>query len=445
VSVRFLIGDARAKLKELPDESVHCVVTSPPYFGLRDYGTAQWEGGDPACDHRESSETRTANSAAASTLGGGKGNTHRSHAFGRVCGKCGARCIDSQIGLEATPAAYVAELVAVFREVRRVLRSDGTVWLNVGDSYSAQGGGKAPGLYEDKRSDGATWQAPRKPVGGLKPKDLIGIPWRLAFALQEDGWWLRQDIIWSKANPMPESVTDRCTKSHEYVFLLTKSASYAYDAEAIKEPNANPESPECVKHWSERSGNGEWEPGTGGRMGSVRNGRNKRSVWTIATEPSSLGHFALMPTALAELCVRSGSSERGCCPKCGAGWVRLTEEAADDRAPYATVGAGVKAGGAGRNDATGLRKVLREDGRGGDLARKKVTLLGWSASCSCPPHEPGPATVLDCFAGAGTTGLVADRLGRNAILIELNPAYAVMARTRLEADAGMFACLEAAE
>ena len=352
MSVRILIGDVRAKLAELPDESVHCVVTSPPYFGLRDYGHA------------------------------------------------------GQIGLEPTPAEFVAVMVEVFREVRRVLRDDGTLWLNLGDSYSSAGGSHddrednqtgvgAKRVWRDGsgRADGVVDERGQRnrngiSVNGLRPKNLIGIPWRVAFALQADGWYLRQDIIWSKPNPMPESVTDRCTKAHEYLFLLSKSARYHYDAAAIAEQ---------AKDWS-TGGPGEgiketlhYGAGNGGNGGlaalagrykrkradriggnkhndtkhsdgSVFTGcetRNKRSVWTVNTQSFPEAHFATFPPALIEPCILAG------CPKGG--------------------------------------------------------------------------TVLDPFGGAGTTGLVADRLGRNAILIELNPEYAAIAERRIKGDAGMFA------
>jgi DNA modification methylase len=276
----------------------------------------------------------------------------------------------------------------------------------------------------------------------------------LAFALRDDGWFLRSEIIWAKPNPMPESVTDRPTKSHETVFLLTKSASYAYDAQAIAEPASSSDrqqpdpSAKTISPNETPWLNNRYAPGASG-YGVGKDGmRNRRSVWTIATAPFSEAHFATFPPELPELCIRAGTSERGCCPHCGKGWARVVEREPDTRVPYATVGTGEKASGAGRNEgstAKGIRKVLREDGRGGDLATAKVTHIGWQPSCSCPPRDPVPATVLDPFAGAGTTGLVADRLGRNAILIELNPAYADMARKRIESDAGMFACLEAAE
>ena len=242
--VTILTGDCIEQMKTLPDESVHCCVTSPPYWGLRDYG--------------------------------------------RV----------GQIGLEPTPEAYVAKMVEVFREVRRVLRDDGTCWLNLGDSYA---GGKQG---NDSFGDGTSTlnnggkntktgekmpSKQRKPPPGLKPKDLVGIPWRVAFALQSDGWYLRQDIIWSKPNPMPESVTDRCTKAHEYIFLLAKSAQYYYDAEAVKE-NIGEESR---------------------RSKSFRNGRNKRSVWTVATAPYSGAHFATFPPALITPCILAGCPQGG--------------------------------------------------------------------------------------------------------------------------------------
>lgn len=308
----ILQGDCLAVLKTLPDESVQCCVTSPPYFGLRDYG------------------------------------------------------VDGQIGLEPTPVEFIAKMIEVFTEVRRVLRVDGTLWLNLGDSYCST----APGTWgdgiiqkgilagvSDDRAKASKNFRPSTPAG-LKPKDLMGMPWRVAFALQEAGWWLRQDIIWSKPNPMPESVTDRCTKAHEYIFLLSKSAKYFYDAEAIKEPVA-----ECMlrdkrylnQDWTasrvDRGFPGEASNGAG-MMQMSGNGRNKRSGWNITTKPYSEAHFATFPPELPETCIKAGS-------------------------------------------------------RPGDL-------------------------VLDPFAGAGTTLLVAKRLGRRSIGIELNPEYIKLIERRLE-------------
>ena len=336
MTVRILQGDCRDVLKTLPDESVHCVVTSPPYWGLRDYGVA------------------------------------------------------GQLGLEPTPQEYVERMVEVFAHVGRVLRGDGTLWLNLGDSYAASPKGNLNG--QDKSGLTSTRTQEHAPTGinklavGLKPKDLVGIPWRVAFSLQAAGWWLRQDIIWAKPNPMPESVTDRCTKAHEYLFLLAKSERYYFDASAIQEPATVGDNVRNVQGPVEshmpgapanvgirRSGNKERKPAsargvpvdTGGRTsgtGSVPwegDTRNKRSVWTVTTQPFKEAHFATFPPALIEPCILAG------CPEGG--------------------------------------------------------------------------TVLDPFGGAGTTGLVADRHGRNAILIELNPEYAEMARKRIYNDSPLFA------
>ena len=295
-------------LRTLPDESVHCGVTSPPYYGLRDYGTAAWDGGDAECDHRQDRSI----GIDSSTLGGGKKTTNpQQEGYRTQCPKCGAVRIDKQIGLEDTPEAYVQRLVEVFREFRRVLRADGTCWLNLGDSYARNGG---TDKQQSKTAQvGGTLnsmiQMPNRDQSvpsGLKEKDLIGIPWRLAFALQADGWYLRSDVIWHKPNPMPESVTDRPTKAHEYLFLLTRSARYFYDAEAIKEPSVDPIG--SAKRYeygftgrpdvkiTPNDDKGHRYAPQGDRVFSPT--RNKRSVWTIATEPTGFAHFATMPTAL---------------------------------------------------------------------------------------------------------------------------------------------------
>ena len=349
MSVRILLGDCRERLRGLPDGMAQTCVTSPPYFGLRDYG------------------------------------------------------VDGQIGLEATPDAFVGAMVEVFREVRRVLRDDGTLWLNLGDSYANDGkwGGSTGGKHVSSLH-GDSGIGRQKRMTGLKPKDLIGIPWRVAFALQADGWYLRQDIIWAKPNPMPESVRDRCTKSHEYIFLLSKGPRYYFDANAIAEGLA-PASVARLAQDVEAQARSQRVPGkTNGAMKAVggkgnrktfRGGgaytqgqsfdnsarvendsvgnapnetgkRNKRSVWTVATQPFKEAHFATYPPELIEPCILAGS--------------------------------------------------------------------------------PRDGVVLDPFGGAGTTGLVADRLGRDAVLIELNPEYAEIARRRLAGDAGMFADVEVA-
>ena len=323
MSVTILTGDCRDLLRTLPERSVQCCVTSPPYFGLRDYGH------------------------------------------------------DGQIGLEATPTEFVDAMVAVFREVRRVLRDDGTLWLNLGDSYAAQRGGTAmpaetiaggvggKGDENAHRGHGAVHAHRNAGAIGLKHKDLIGIPWRVAFALQTDGWWLRSAIVWHKPNPMPESVTDRPTSAYEMIFLLAKSERYFYDHEAVKEPASwlrenNPDWQTQRAETNAKKGAGNRNAADGGfTKWSPDHGRNRRNVWTVPTKPFSGAHFATFPPALIEPCIKAGS-------------------------------------------------------------------------------RPGD-TVLDPFGGAGTTGLVADRLGRNATLIELNPAYAAMARERITGDAPLFA------
>lgn len=334
-------GDARAVLAALPEQSVHCVVTSPPYWGLRDYG------------------------------------------------------VDGQLGLEHTPEEYVSNMVSVFREVRRVLRDDGTLWLNLGDSYA---GPKVP--------------------SGLKPKDLVGIPWMVARELQADGWYLRSDIIWSKPNPMPESVTDRPTKAHEYVFLLSKRERYYYDAEAVREPAIH--AGEVVKLGDKSLSRGQAAgagiaPSGNGRADSVvvAPGRNLRSVWTIPTEPYPGAHFAAFPQKLVEPCIKAGTSERGVCPECGAPWVRETK-----------VGYTV----AGRNNSN-LKRKAGGDAKSAMSARpyetrmlRNTETIGWRPMCE-HDAEPIPATVLDPFAGTGTTGVVAQRMSRRAVLIDLNAEY----------------------
>jgi len=375
------VGDCRDVLRSLPAQSVHTVVTSPPYFGLRDYGT------------------------------------------------------DGQIGLEPTPDEFVAALVAVFREVRRVLRDDGTVWLNLGDSYAASttdlGGGrhdaKVAALGRELAADGRRQGSRLAP--GLKPKDLIGIPWMVAFALRADGWYLRSDIIWSKPNPMPESVTDRPTKSHEYVFLLSKGPRYFYDADAIREA-IDPESlrsngidPLTGKgyRWDSeshtanpnRSATGNLAPGASRSLNLA--GRNKRSVWTVSTQPYPGAHFATFPPRLIEPCILAGAPERAC-GECGAPWVRVVDATASTE---------------GRENWAGQQASKNGASRKGGFYDAERTTLGFEPSCS---HGDGSASgvVLDPFAGAGTTGLVALQHGRDFVGIELNPEYAQMARDRIE-------------
>jgi DNA modification methylase len=380
----LVCGDAVSALRQLPSGIVQTCVTSPPYFGLRDYG------------------------------------------------------VDGQLGLEETPEEYVDNLVDVFREVRRVLRYDGTLWLNLGDSYSAVGksGGGAQG--ERWKGRGQDYCGPRggkfRPAPpGLKPKNLIGIPWRVAFALQADGWYLRSDIIWAKPNPMPSSVRDRPTSSHEYLFLLSKSPRYYYDAEAIREKAD-------MSSWStgrrlrrERERQGPKSAGRGERGLAYFDGwsdpttRNKRdvweidnpdhtpdppytpSVWKLAVGRFQGAHFATFPPGLVEPCIKAGTSEKGCCRSCGAPWVRRTERTRTPTRP----------GDAGEYKTEDPQRHVTD-----------VSTVGWDAGCTCGV-EPAPCLVLDPFGGAMTTGLVAYHLGRRFVGIELNPGYLEMGRKRL--------------
>jgi DNA modification methylase len=305
-------GDCLDILPTLEPKSIQCCVTSPPYYGLRDYGCA------------------------------------------------------GQIGLEPTPDAYVEKLVAVFREVRRVLKDDGTLWLNLGDSYNGSGG--AGGDYNDGGLKEGQPKYPGRNIHALKPKDLIGIPWRVAFASQADGWYLRQDIIWAKPNPMPESVTDRCTKSHEYIFLLTKSARYYYNNEAIGSEILDDTSKRYKSGWN---GNGDRGFPSGPQNhihnfmdpnNNKRQWANKKSVWSITTQPYKEAHFATFPEEIPRTCILAGSKK-------------------------------------------------------GD-------------------------TILDPFSGAGTTGVVAEKLNRKYIGIELNPQYTKMAEDRIYNVQPLFAGLE---
>lgn len=365
----------------LPDKSIHCVVTSPPYWGLRDYGVAGQLGLEPEPD----------------CLG---------WATGRTCGAC-----------------YICQMLGVFAEVWRVLRDDGTLWLNLGDTYvgGGRGGNPPESPYQKQRTNGAS-----KGVGvgnrpaGLKPKDMVGIPWRMALALQQQGWYLRSDVIWHKLQPMPESVTDRPTKSHEYIFLLSKSERYFYDTEAVKEatsPNTRPKG-------SKLSPPKETRPGWSTSVDEVLPTRNLRSVWSLASEPYKGAHFATFPSRLPELAILAGTSAEGVCPACGAPRARLTEvvgydkqdNSADKRIHHLKTKRGV---GATSTFSTGLTAI-------------KGT-VGWQPTCDCGEEESVPAVVLDPFNGSGTTGQVAKKHGRGYVGLELNGEYLELARKRTEA------------
>ena len=295
-----------------------------------------------------------------------------------------------ELGCEPTPDLYVANMVAVFREVKRVLRDDGTLWLNLGSTFAANRTYQIDGTKQVKGSQPGTGSSVPP---GYKPKDLVPIPWLVALALQADGWYLRSDIIWSKVNPMPGSQGDRPTTQHEYIFLLSKNGRYCYDGEAVKEQSAT----------------------------NADGKRTLRSVWTIATSPCPAAHFATFPEALVVPCVKAGTSERGCCPECGKPWERVVEKT--DQPDTSAKGSRFDAGKTAARD--GGDRTQQGD-------RTTTRTVGWQPGCSCDAGEPVPCTVLDPFLGAGTVGLVSAKLGRDWIGCELNPEYAALAQDRID-------------
>ncbi len=422
------VGDVREVLATLPDESVQCVVTSPPYWGLRDYGTGSWDGGNPDCDHLKGRPADEPKDKASTLESRASNQNHEREGFGSLCGKCGAHRIDQQLGLEPTPELYVENMVAVFREVKRVLRKDGSLWLNIGDSYvhgpspgykdlskSGLAGLTSPSYVEKLQKGSGSTRATFAP--GLKPKDLCGIPWRLAFALQADGWYLRSEIIWAKPNPMPESVTDRPTKSHEQVFLLTRSPRYFFDQEAVREPTDDL----LTKPRAFRNGDSKVTlRNDEGNMYEPRAGRNVRSVWEIATQPYAEAHFATYPEELVRRCVLAGCPE-WVCGTCGKPRERLVERESTN--PWSErrdkgASAGSKERGYNENHGQGMSHTLGVS----------TQTVGWS---DCGHNDYRPGVVLDPFLGSGTTALVARRLGRRSVGIELNQEYADMAAKRL--------------
>lgn len=385
-------GDALTVLRSMASESVHMCMCSPPYWGLRDYQTGIWEGGSAECDHK-ARPSGGPNPARYSPGGGEMFRAANDKAYADTCGKCGARRIDQGIGLEQSPSEWCAKLVEVFREVRRVLRRDGTLWLNLGFSYDGKG-------------------------------NLIDQPTMLRDALVADGWYCKAPIVWSKPNCMPSSQDARPTVAHEMVWLLARDngTRYFFDSDAVREPHIEP--------WRstgrlENRGYVDVPNGVNNALSGVAprqynpNGRSIRSVWTIPTEASPLPHFATYPQALVKPCVLAGTSQRGVCPACGSPWVRVVEK---KRRP--------------RGDAFGVKADMNghDHGQAGSAYQEVVAsrTVGWRPSCSCPPAEPVSAVVLDPFCGTGTTGLVALRYGRRFVGVELSPEYVALARARLE-------------
>lgn len=439
----ILRGHVLEVLRTLPEESVHCVVTSPPYWGLRAYGTEpQVWGGEPAHGHSWIAtiprRPRSPDDCPNSPLQQGSKGTLFEAQGGELC-PCGAW--RGELGLEPTPELYVAHVAEVFDDVRRVLRSDGTLWLNLGDTYhtdspvrhsSAEAFSPAWDPAQTRSRGGNRRRAAR--CGDLKPKDLAGIPWRVAFELQRRGWWLRSDCIWAKRNPMPEPTRDRPTHAHEYVFLLTKSRHYFYDAEAVREPLQESSVRRLRHHLPNSADNpgyrSKHQRGDFRRFPMLANtdprrGRALRSVWWLATQPYRGAHFATFPESLPEICIRAGTSERGACANCGRPWIRHIR---------------VEGGGIGHDwhpvkslelgRAQGIAAPGLNDG-----TYRRID-LGFLKHCPCPTRKVVPCVVLDPFVGSGTVLAVARRLGRRSLGIDLNPAYIELARARSAADLG---------
>ena len=456
MTIQIINADCRVAMREIAAESVQCVVTSPPYWGLRDYGLegVVWDE-NGACEHEWGDAT-------CGPGGNGDGTTfRRDKAAGQKRGApTGAFCCKEHceawrgcLGLEPTVDLFVEHLVAVFREVRRVLRPDGTVWLNLGDCYN----GSPPRVKYSDQADNSVvennrrWMRPAQ--DGLKPKDLIMVPHRVALALQADGWWVRSAIVWAKGlsmcptyagSVMPESCTDRPTSAYEMVFLLSKQARYFYDADAVREAalmtcgshggTVGPKQEACddrgVRHAaSNQPGAIRYHPST----------RNLRNVWAINPQAFPDAHFATFPEALVEPCIKAGSSPQAC-GICGAPFERVVsrEETEDSDEQKRRCGADANGeyhgtaqkdyASAGAEDASAVKaRILK------GMASRATT--GWQPTCKCDPQDDtGGSVVLDPFGGSGTVGLVAKRMGRDAILIDASAEYCEMARNRCAKD-----------
>lgn len=386
----YACADTIAFMKTMPDNCIHCIVTSPPYYGLRDYG------------------------------------------------------VDGQIGLEESPQAFIAKLVDVFRECMRVLHPSGVLWLNMGDSYCTGSKGRTHDASKSMLHGGLATQdacrrQPSKIHPGWKPKDMMGMPWRLAFALQDDGWYLRSDCIWAKTNAMPESVPDRPSKAHEYVFMLSKSPRYFYDQDSCRTPQKS-----LGKKHEGKSGYKDGHPSKqNGHVGMTRQlhpgGAAMRTIWTMPVGRTKNAHFATFPKHLVRPCVRLGSSAKGCCPTCLEPWVRVVKKIRVATRPGAKSKVKVPSGWDTDNGSHG---TIHKDGRrlasdvtGNRDPERHCTEripVGWKQNCKCDEAEPVPCLVFDPFLGSGTTIQVAVEEGRRGFGIELNPKYCTFIDRRME-------------
>ncbi len=430
-------------MAELSDECVQMVCTSPPYWGLRKYAGVPdliWGGKD--CEHEWTPETRAGLSGGTNckAIGGWAGGsvgqeTTFKDITTNTCTICGAW--KGSYGLEPTPEMYIDHTIEILREIRRVLRKDGVVFWNIGDSYwggkgqsgqpmSADTQQERHGRGESINQSQHQLEMAKRPQDGkhytIKPKDLCLIPFKVAIAAQEDGWWVRSVIIWSKPNPMPESVTDRPTNSHEYILMLTKSSKYYWDADAVREP-ANPDSyrterPMTSGAMAQKSSFTRGHPQ--GRTCGVGSeiGRNIRDVWEFPTQPYPEAHFAIFPEKLPETCIKASTPEEGCCSKCGAPWTRVltkgfTSHDGESKTAY------TNEEGHNANQLAKLRQASRA--AGGEYRNTKET-IGWQSTCKCNADK-SQSIVLDPFAGAGTTLWIAKKLNRKAVGYELSKEY----------------------